>query len=170
MKEFCKHDDHIHGEHCLRGFNNRDIRARLASTVHLRARGQDPIKESAKVSRTFRRFHAHGLIAKVPRTRRWRVTTDAALWELRSVSGNTTSRRRIPESPHDPLGQMQRSHGKDSIPVFPRTKGGWLDLIRERFFHPLIYNADMPDNRGGFFTGAGRPGTEHKISGRFQRC
>jgi hypothetical protein len=34
----------------------------------------DPIKESAKVSRTFRRFYAHGLIAKVPRTRRWRVT------------------------------------------------------------------------------------------------
>ena len=62
------------GEHCLRGFNNRDIRGRLASTVHLRACGQDPKKASAKVSRTFRRFHAHGLIAKVPRTRRWRVT------------------------------------------------------------------------------------------------
>jgi hypothetical protein len=62
------------GEHCLRGFNNSDIRARLASTVHLRACGQDPKRESAKVSRTFRRFHAHGLIAKVPRTRRWRVT------------------------------------------------------------------------------------------------
>jgi len=25
-------------------------------------------------SKPFRRFHAHGLIAKVPRTRRWRVT------------------------------------------------------------------------------------------------
>jgi hypothetical protein len=62
------------GDHCLRGFKNRDIRARLASTGHLRACGHDPIKESAKVSRTFRRFHAHGLIAKVPRTRRWRVT------------------------------------------------------------------------------------------------
>jgi hypothetical protein len=62
------------GEHCLRGFNNRDIRARLASTVHLRTCGQDPKKASAKVSRTFRRFHAHGLIAKVPWTRRWRVT------------------------------------------------------------------------------------------------
>ena len=42
------------GEHCLRGFTNRDIRARLASTVHLRACGHDPRKESAKVSRTFR--------------------------------------------------------------------------------------------------------------------
>ena len=62
------------GEHCLRGFNNRDIRGQLESTVHLQACGQDPKKASAKVSRTFRRFHAHGLIAKVPRTRRWRVT------------------------------------------------------------------------------------------------
>ncbi|MGH8491101.1 MAG: hypothetical protein ACREXS_20120 [Gammaproteobacteria bacterium] len=33
----------------------------------LRACGHDPIKESAKVSRTFRRFHAHSLIAKIPR-------------------------------------------------------------------------------------------------------
>lgn len=62
------------GEHCLRGFTNRDIRARLAPTGHLRTCGHDPIKESAKVSGTFRRFHAHALIAKIPRTRRWRVT------------------------------------------------------------------------------------------------
>ena len=35
---------------------------------------KNPKKESAKVSRILRRFRAHGLIAKVPRTRRWRVT------------------------------------------------------------------------------------------------
>ena len=106
------------GDHCLRGFKNCDIRARLASTGHLRAFGHDPIKQSAKVSRTFRRFHAHGLIAKVPRTRRWRVTlTDAASWELRSISGTTTSRRPIPESPHDILCQMQRSHGERLYPL-----------------------------------------------------
>jgi hypothetical protein len=62
------------GEHCLRGFTNRDVRTQLASTAHLRACGHDPRKESAKVSRTFHRFHAHGLIAKIPHTRRWRVT------------------------------------------------------------------------------------------------
>jgi hypothetical protein len=62
------------GEHCLRGFTNRDIRAQLAATLHLRACRHDPRKQSAKVSRTFRRFHAHGLIAKIPRTHRWRVT------------------------------------------------------------------------------------------------
>ena len=62
------------GEHCLRGFTNRDIRAQLQSRLHLRACGQDHRKRSAKISRTFRRFHAHGLIAEIPRTRRWRVT------------------------------------------------------------------------------------------------
>jgi hypothetical protein len=55
-------------------FTNRDIRAQLASTLHLRPCQHDSRKQSAKVSRTFRRFHAHGLIAKVPQTRRWRVT------------------------------------------------------------------------------------------------
>ena len=43
--------------------------ATLHASVHLRTRRHDPKKESAKVSRTFRRFHAHGLIAKIPRTR-----------------------------------------------------------------------------------------------------
>ena len=49
------------GEHCLRGFTNRDIRGRLQSKHHLRACGQDPRKQSAKISRTFRRLHAHRL-------------------------------------------------------------------------------------------------------------
>ena len=62
------------GEHCLRGFTNRDIRAQLKSTRLLRACADDPKKASARVSRSFRRLHAHGLIAKIPRTRRWRVT------------------------------------------------------------------------------------------------
>ena len=62
------------GDHCLRGFANKDIRARLASTPHLRQCRKDSRKESAKISRILRRFRAHGLIAKIPRTRRWRVT------------------------------------------------------------------------------------------------
>jgi hypothetical protein len=37
-------------EHCLRGFTNRDIRAQLAPSVHLRACRHDPAKQSAKVS------------------------------------------------------------------------------------------------------------------------
>lgn len=38
------------------------------------AYGYDFIKKSAKVIRNFRRRYAHGLIAKILRTRRWRVT------------------------------------------------------------------------------------------------
>ena len=62
------------GEHCLHGFTNRDIRSRLSGTRWLHASADDPKKASAKVGRCFRRLHAHGLIAKIPRTRRWRVT------------------------------------------------------------------------------------------------
>ena len=62
------------GEHCLHGFTNRDIRSQLSGTRRLRACADDPKKASAKVGRCFRRLHAHGLIAKIPRTRRWRVT------------------------------------------------------------------------------------------------
>lgn len=62
------------GEHCLRGFTNRDIRSQLTKTRWLRSCADDPKKASAKVGRCFRRLHAHGLIAKIPRTRRWRVT------------------------------------------------------------------------------------------------
>ncbi len=62
------------GNHCLRGFSNRDIRQQLALTPHLRQCVSNPKKASAKVSRIFRRFRAHRLIAKVPRSRLWRVT------------------------------------------------------------------------------------------------
>jgi hypothetical protein len=62
------------GDHCLHGFTNRDIWARLASTQWLRSRSSDPTKARAKVGRSFRRRHAHGLIAKIPSTRRWWVT------------------------------------------------------------------------------------------------
>jgi len=58
----------------LHGFTNREVRARLASTLWLRSCTRDPTKARAKVGRCFRRLHAHGLIAKILSTRRWRVT------------------------------------------------------------------------------------------------
>jgi hypothetical protein len=63
------------GDHCLRGFSNRDIRERLARTPLLKDCPSNSKRATGKVTRIFRRFRAHGLIAKVPRTRRWRVTT-----------------------------------------------------------------------------------------------
>ena len=62
------------GEHCARGLTNRDIRSQLASSVPLRACAQDPREQSAELSPTFRRFHAHGLLAGIPHAGRWRLT------------------------------------------------------------------------------------------------
>jgi hypothetical protein len=62
------------GKHCLRGFANCDIRGKLLGTLHLKSCPSDPGKQSSKVSRILRRFRAHGLIARIPRTRRWKVT------------------------------------------------------------------------------------------------
>ncbi len=60
------------GEHALHGFANRDLRDKLAASV-LRLH-EDPKKASAQVSRLLHRLHVHGLVAKIPRSRRWRVT------------------------------------------------------------------------------------------------
>jgi hypothetical protein len=62
------------GEHFIRGLSNADIRSSLGSSPHLRDLTDNPKKQSAKVSRILSRFHAHKLIAKIPRSRRWRVT------------------------------------------------------------------------------------------------
>jgi hypothetical protein len=62
------------GEHCIRGLSNADIRTRLEDSPHLRDLAHHPKRQSAKVSRILNRFHTHKLIAKIPRTRRWRVT------------------------------------------------------------------------------------------------
>jgi hypothetical protein len=62
------------GADSLRGFTNADVRSRLETTSHLARQRGDPKRESAKVSRILHRFHAHGLVAKYPRSRRWRTT------------------------------------------------------------------------------------------------
>lgn len=60
------------GDHALHGCTNRDLRDKLAGTglcLH-----DDPAKRSAQVTRLLRRLHAYRLVAKIPRSRRWRVT------------------------------------------------------------------------------------------------
>ena len=57
------------GEHAVHGFANRDLRAKL--TGHLR---DNPKQQSAQISRLLHRLHVYGLVAKIPRSRRWRVT------------------------------------------------------------------------------------------------
>ena len=60
------------GDHAIHGFTNRDLRDKLPSTVLRPA--EDPKKRSARVSRLLHRLHVYGLVAKIPRSRRWRVT------------------------------------------------------------------------------------------------
>jgi hypothetical protein len=59
------------GDHIARGFRNGDIREPLFGTL------LKPTKQrraSAAVRRLLKRLHVHHLVAKIPRTRRWRVT------------------------------------------------------------------------------------------------
>ena len=79
----------LSGEHALHGFANRDLRRKLAGTSIPLA--DDPPKQSAQVTRILRRLHAHGLIAKIPHSRRWRVSLPgrrvmAAALKLREVA------------------------------------------------------------------------------------
>jgi len=62
----------LRGEHLISGFRNRQIRETLhgATTDPILAR-----RQAARVTRLFGRLHAHGYIAKVPHTYRWRVTS-----------------------------------------------------------------------------------------------
>jgi hypothetical protein len=59
------------GDHIAQGFRNKDVRAVLYSEHR-----HDPNhrRHSAAVSRSLKRLHVRSLLAKIPRTRRWRVT------------------------------------------------------------------------------------------------
>ena len=59
------------GDHIAQGFRNKDIRAALFDTA-----SADPHRHrhSAAVGRLLKRFQVRGFVAKVPRSRRWRVT------------------------------------------------------------------------------------------------
>lgn len=62
----------LSGSHEIRGFQNADIRNQLYEQTrdqHLRRR------RANAVTRQLKRLHIRGLIAKIPRTRRWRLTT-----------------------------------------------------------------------------------------------
>jgi hypothetical protein len=62
----------LHGDQALQGFCNRDIAERLDIPY-----SRDPIirrRQSARISRQLQLLRAHGLIRKLPRSRRYRVT------------------------------------------------------------------------------------------------
>lgn len=70
------------GRYFVNGFRNKDIRKKLFPSI------KDPRKLSSKVSRLLKKLRQHGLIKKVPRSRRYHVTSKGrrimgALIELR---------------------------------------------------------------------------------------
>lgn len=63
----------LQGDHLLHGFRNQDIRQQLLGNV------RDPKvrrSQASKIGRLLKRLHVRALIAKIPRTRRWRVTAN----------------------------------------------------------------------------------------------
>jgi hypothetical protein len=63
----------LRGEHRLQGFRNQDLARRLYAEPT-----RDPVerrRRSAQVTRQIQLLRAHGLAAKIPRTRRYRVTS-----------------------------------------------------------------------------------------------
>jgi hypothetical protein len=61
----------MRGEFNLHGFRNADIRERLNEPP---TDATQQRRQSHRTGRLLKLLHAHGLIAKIPRTRRWRVT------------------------------------------------------------------------------------------------
>jgi hypothetical protein len=59
----------LRGEHTLQGFRNRGVRTQLFGPTAATDR-----RRSAQVSRLVKRLHLRGLVAKIPRSRRWRIT------------------------------------------------------------------------------------------------
>jgi hypothetical protein len=60
------------GEHIAKGFLNRDIRVVVHPAPKISKRQQS--RTSAAVGRQLKRLHVRGMLAKIPHTRRWRVT------------------------------------------------------------------------------------------------
>ena len=80
------------GDYIAQGFRNEDIRT-LVYRESARAPGYR--KHSAAVGRVLKRLQVRGMVAKVPRTRRWRVTSEG-----RRILGDTlrTYRRYQPKA------------------------------------------------------------------------
>ena len=74
----------LDGQHMIRGFSNPDIRQKLKDSPHLK-NITDGRRQSAKVTRIFNRCHAHGLIAKIPHSRRWRLTKQGRIAMTASI-------------------------------------------------------------------------------------
>jgi len=62
------------GEHFIHGFSNKELRRKLAELGV--DQPSDARRQSSRASRLLARLHTYGLVAKIPRSRRWRVSAD----------------------------------------------------------------------------------------------
>jgi len=69
------------GDYIAFGFQNRDIREQLFEPPESK---KHALRLSARTSRLFKKMQVHGLIAKIPRSRRWRVTDKG--WETMATT------------------------------------------------------------------------------------
>jgi hypothetical protein len=67
----------LRGEHRLQGFRNKDIAQRLYAKAA--PQPAERRRRGARVTRLIQLLRAHGLVAKIPRTRRYRVTASGEL-------------------------------------------------------------------------------------------
>jgi hypothetical protein len=67
----------LRGEHRVHGFRNKDLARGLYAKTTKDARERR--RRSARVTRLIQLLRAHGLVAKIPRTRRYRVTAQGDL-------------------------------------------------------------------------------------------
>jgi hypothetical protein len=63
----------LSGAHAISGFRNAELREQLTESGFFKPCGRCLRKQSAKISRLLKRYHVYGLIAKIPRIRRWRL-------------------------------------------------------------------------------------------------
>jgi hypothetical protein len=68
----------LQGEHHLHGFQNADVRKAIYPTVQSDRKTQRRL--AARIRRKLKRLHVRGLIAKIPHSRRWRVTRKGHLY------------------------------------------------------------------------------------------
>jgi hypothetical protein len=87
----------LRGEHTIMGFRNRDILRQLFS--HIKA-PSTLRRLGARVSRLLKLLHIHQLIAKIPRSRRWRVT----------LKGQSIMSVVLPEFTYEPSTLTYKKH------------------------------------------------------------
>jgi len=71
----------MNGDYIAFGFQNRDMREQLFEPPESK---KHALRLSARTSRLFKKMQVHGLIAKIPRSRRWRVTDKG--WETMATT------------------------------------------------------------------------------------